>query len=89
MSKKSLWIALLTWLRGPKCPCGHRAARHHPSCSECRCSRWGETWGYVGGIVRALPPCSCGVDRDAAIAGTAAHAAWCTYVPRLPESSKG
>ena len=51
----SAWLnapSVLTWWRGPKCPCGHRAARHHPSCSDCHCSRWGETWGYVGRIVR-------------------------------------
>ena len=51
----SAWLnapSVLTWWRGPKCPCGHRAARHHPSCSDCHCSRWGETWRYVGRIVR-------------------------------------
>jgi hypothetical protein len=41
----------MSWLRGPRCPgCGHRAARHHPSCDDCICSRWGERWGYQARI---------------------------------------
>lgn len=47
------FIRFWIWLRGHKCPgCGHRAARHHPSCDDCHCSRWGEQWGYQPRIVR-------------------------------------
>lgn len=49
---KNPFTRFLVWLRGEKCPgCRHRAARHHPSCDNCICSRFGERWGYQGHIV--------------------------------------
>lgn len=49
----NLFTKFWIWLRGEKCPgCRHRAARHHPSCDNCHCSRFGEQWGYHAKIVR-------------------------------------